>query len=106
MNFTGPVEDRIAIRELCDQYCSGVMSKDAAMWSETWAEDAEWIHTGISTKGKAAIVAESSKIMDSYSAGAFFSNLGSTHITGHRATGRCHQFELFFFANGPAWFLS
>ena len=106
MNFTGPLEDRIAIRELCDQYCDGVMSKDLAMWGATWAEDAEWTSRGVTTKGRAAIVAETAKIMDSFSVGAFFCNLGRTHVDGLSATGRCYHVEYFFFADGPAWFLT
>jgi uncharacterized protein (TIGR02246 family) len=106
MNFTGPLEDRIAIRELCDQYCDGVMSKDMPMWGATWAEDAEWVARGQTVKGRAAIVAESTKILDSVSGGLFFRNLGRTHVDGNRATGRSYHMEVFFFVDGPAWFMT
>lgn len=42
MPFTGPVEDRIAIRELMDTHAHGVMMKDAEIWGSIWAEDAYW----------------------------------------------------------------
>jgi len=106
MNFTGPLEDRIAIRELCDQYCDATMSRDMGMWAETWAADAEWVRQGTVIRGRDAVVADAKKIVDSYSAGMFFCNLGRTHVTGDRATGRSYHFELFFFADGPAWFLT
>jgi SnoaL-like domain len=106
MNFTGPLEDRIAIRELCEQYCDGVMSRDMAMWGVTWAEDAEWTTRGNTIKSRASIVAEAARIIDSASAGFFFCNLGRTHIDGNRGTGRCYHVEIFWFADGPAWFLT
>lgn len=40
MAFSGPLEDRIAIRELMNTHAHGVMTKDAAIWSTIWAEDA------------------------------------------------------------------
>ena len=106
MNFTGPLEDRIAIRELHDQYCDATMSRDMAMWGATWAEDGEWVLSGGVIKGREKVVATAKKAVDSYSAGLFFRNLGRTHIDGDRATGRSYQVELFFFADGPAWFLT
>ena len=42
MAFTGPLEDRIAIRELMDTHAHGVMAKDAELWGSMWADDAFW----------------------------------------------------------------
>jgi hypothetical protein len=42
MPFTGPLEDRIAIRELMDTHAHGVMSKDPEVWGAIWADDASW----------------------------------------------------------------
>lgn len=42
MAFTGPLEDRIAIRELMDTHAHGVMTKDPDVWGSVWAEDAFW----------------------------------------------------------------
>ncbi|GGD33371.1 nuclear transport factor 2 family protein [Croceicoccus pelagius] len=42
MAFTGPLEDRIAIREVMETYAYGVMTKDAEVWAATWADDAYW----------------------------------------------------------------
>ncbi len=42
MAFTGPLEDRVAIRELFETYAHGVMTKDPELWGSTWAEDAYW----------------------------------------------------------------
>ena len=42
MPFTGPLEDRIAIRELMNTHAHGVMTRDAEVWGSIWAEDAYW----------------------------------------------------------------
>jgi hypothetical protein len=42
MPFTGPIEDRTAIRELMDTHAHGVMTKDAELWGSIWADDAYW----------------------------------------------------------------
>lgn len=42
MAFTGPLEDRLAIRELMNTHAHGVMTKDPEIWGSIWAEDAFW----------------------------------------------------------------
>ena len=42
MPFTGPLEDRIAIREMYDSYADGANRMDRAMWLSVWANDAVW----------------------------------------------------------------
>jgi len=39
MAFTGPFEDRLAIRELVDSYGDAVARNDAQAWGANWAED-------------------------------------------------------------------
>ena len=42
MPFSGPTEDRLAIRELMDIYADAVNQRDTALWASTWAEDSAW----------------------------------------------------------------
>ncbi|EED34230.1 conserved hypothetical protein [Luminiphilus syltensis NOR5-1B] len=42
MAFTGPLEDRLAIRELMNTHAHGVMTKDPEIWGSIWAEEAHW----------------------------------------------------------------
>ena len=42
MPFTGPLEDRIAIRELMNTHAHGVMTRDVEVWGSIWADDAYW----------------------------------------------------------------
>ena len=69
MAFTGPLEDRVLIRELMETYACGVMERDEALWAGTWADDAYWALPEFPDlggfEGKAAIVsawAESMKV--------------------------------------------
>ncbi|MDA1207809.1 MAG: nuclear transport factor 2 family protein, partial [Proteobacteria bacterium] len=42
MSSSGPIEDRLSIRELVDSYNDAVMRFDGDAWSANWAEDAVW----------------------------------------------------------------
>lgn len=42
MPYTGPFEDRLAIRELLETYADAVTRRDAEAWGSTWAEDGHW----------------------------------------------------------------
>lgn len=70
MPFTGPAEDRLAIRELLEAYADAVCRSDAEDWGATWADDAEWSLPDYpeigTTKGKAAIVAMWTEAMKAY----------------------------------------
>ena len=61
MPFTGPAEDRLALRELLETYADAVTRCDAQAWGDTWAEDAQWSLPDYpeigTTQGRAAIVA-------------------------------------------------
>ena len=42
MISSGPIEDRLAIRELVDSYNDAVMRTDGEAWAENWRDDATW----------------------------------------------------------------
>jgi hypothetical protein len=43
MPFSGPAEDRLAIRDLIDAYADAVTRNDGHARASTWAEDGEWL---------------------------------------------------------------
>ena len=90
MVFTGPTEDRLAIRELLETYADAVTRCDAAAWGATWAEDAEWSLPDYpeigTTSGRAAIVAMWVEAMKHYPGIIFQAWPGSIEIDGDRAT--------------------
>lgn len=105
MPFTGPLEDRILIRELIETYAHGVMTRDAGLWADCWAEDAywalpEWPDLG-GFAGKAAIVAGWVESMKAYGLDGctkpmiYVATPGSIVVDGDRATAIAYTSEIF-----------
>ena len=47
MISSGPLEDRIAIRELVESYNDAVMRFDGDAWADNWRDDATWHLPGV-----------------------------------------------------------
>lgn len=105
MAFAGPIEDRLAIRELVETYSHGVMTKDADLWGSTWADDAHWAlpeFPGLDGfDGKAAIVAgwvESLKVYGLENCTKpmiYVSTPGEIAVDGDRASAIIYTSEIF-----------
>jgi ketosteroid isomerase-like protein len=88
MPFKGPVEDRLAIRELCAQYGDAVHRHDEAGYAAHWADDATWSHPELGTQvGRAAITAACAKAMADFPMIHFLSMLGALEVSGEAAKG-------------------
>lgn len=98
MTFTGPIEDRLAIRELLDDYCDCVNRNDAQAWSLNWAEDATWALPDYpdygEIRGRDAIVAAWVDMMAHYPGIVFISTMGTTRIDGDRADVRSYTSDV------------
>lgn len=99
MPFTGPIEDRVAIRELLETYADAVTQRDAAAWGATWAADAEWSLPDYpeigTTKGRDAIVAMWIEAMKYYPGIMFEAWPGSIEVSGDRAIMRSYTSEVY-----------
>lgn len=99
MPFTGPAEDRLAIRELLDTYADAVTRCDADAWAATWAEEAEWSLPDYpeigTTTGRAAIVAMWVEAMKGFPGIMFEAWPGAIAIDGERATMRSYTSEVY-----------
>jgi ketosteroid isomerase-like protein len=99
MPFTGPAEDRLAIRELLEAYADAVCRYDAHDWSATWADDAEWSLPDYpeigTTRGKSAIVAMWTEAMKGYPGIRFQAWPGSIEVNGDHATMRSYTAEVY-----------
>jgi hypothetical protein len=99
-HFNGPIEDRLAIRELLDSYSDAVIRRDQILWSSCWAMNASW-HLGSQIiVGRDAILshwidmkANSRGIKSSYTR-AFFNFPGAVNIDGDKAQGWSYTNEL------------
>jgi len=99
MPFTGPAEDRLAIRELLETYADAVSRCDAAGWGECWAEDAVWSMPDYpqfpDTVGKAAIVATWIEAMKGYPGIMFEAWPGAIDVDGDTAVVRSWTSEVY-----------
>lgn len=99
MPFTGPVEDRLAIRELIDAYADAVNRNDPVAWGETWAEDAVWSLPDYpqwgDKQGRAKIVETWVDAMAHYPGIVFIGSVGSIEVDGDRAQVRSYTSEVY-----------
>jgi len=90
----GPLEDRLAIRELVESYNDAVMRSDAEAWGANWAEDATWSLPGMGpVTGRAQIVAAWQQAMSAFSFVGFFASAGPMTVDGDHAHATWYQQE-------------
>lgn len=94
MTFTGPLEDRLAIRELLETYADAVFRRDAEAWGATWAADGVWMLMGMEVRGRDTIVAAWKQAMSAFEVAAFYATPGALAVAGDRADGRCYTIEV------------
>ncbi len=92
--FSGPVEDRLAIRELSDTYGDGVVRMDAETWGSVWAQDATWDFMGQLIEGREAIVGMWNGAMSQFDAVSFCGVPASIEVDGNTATSRIQTQEI------------
>lgn len=100
--FTGPLEDRVAIRELNDTYGDGVVRVDADTWGTVWDDDAHWDLMGHAVDGKDAIVGFWKQAMTGFEAVSFTCVPASIEIDGDKAASRVQTQEIMRMADGKS----
>ena len=99
MAFSGPLEDRLAIRELLDTYADAVERVDADAWGQTWAEESEWSMPDYpefpTTNGRAAITALWVEAMKHYPGVHFHAWPGEIVVEGDHACVRTYTAETY-----------
>lgn len=99
MPYSGPFEDRLAIRELLEAYADAVTRRDPEAWGATWAEDGEWSLPDYpelgTTKGREAVVAMWIEAMKAYPGIMFEAWPGAIEIDGDRAVMRSYTAETY-----------
>lgn len=94
MISSGPVEDRLAIRELVESYNDAVMRHDGDAWGANWAEDGSWtLPGGSAVDGRDNIRAAWEGAMSRFSFVGFFASAGPIIVDGDNATGTWYQQE-------------
>ena len=113
MNFKGPLEDRIAIRELMETYSDAVTRRDWRQWASVWLDSREcrWMLPSMAEwarfVGKEAIVDEWKKMMNQFHGDSSDPNQisqitapGSIIVEGNNATARAYTTEFFVVPDG------
>ncbi len=93
MISTGPLEDRIAIRELVESYNDAVMRFDEAAWAENWTDDATWDTGNGPLTGKDVFVPAWREAMSNFSFVGFFASAGPITVDGDTAHATWYQQE-------------
>jgi len=98
-NFTGPLEDRMAIREVLETYADAVNRVDEELWVSIWVEDSHWDlshypELGI-VEGKDAIVALWRGAMPHYPKLSFMISVGMIQVDGDVAQARTYISEVY-----------
>ena len=93
MTYAGSIEDRLAIRELLETYNDAVFRRDKEAWTNTWAEDAEWVLLGNPISGRDNIVQAWLGAMGTFSYVGFFATPGSIIVSDDTAQTRVYVRE-------------
>jgi len=98
-NFTGPLEDRVAIREVIETYADAVNRHDEELWASLWVEDSHWDLShypdlGV-VHGKEAIVALWRDAMPAYPQLSFMVTVGAIKVDGDRAEAHTYISEVY-----------
>jgi ketosteroid isomerase-like protein len=100
--FTGPAEDRLAIRERIETYSHAVFLHDADLWISNWAEEAVWRlpSIGIDISGRDKIRAAWEQAMSGFAMAGFFAVPGAIEVNGDTATARSYTQEILVLKDG------
>jgi uncharacterized protein (TIGR02246 family) len=106
MPFTGPIEDRNAIRELYDIYADGANRGDRAAWLGCYAADAVWKTHYFELTGREAIGRQYDEIMENVADTTFFTQIGSIEVAGDSARTRAFCAESLLQKTGGSYELT
>ena len=98
-NYTGPLEDRIAIRELMESYADAVNRADRALMTSLWAEDGHWDlshypQLGV-VSGRDAVMELWASAMPAYPELSFIAMPGMIQVDGDTAVARTYFSEVY-----------
>lgn len=100
MSFTGPIADRLAIRELYGTYSDTTSRADREGWLACWADDCRWVNRVFDLSGKAALSAQWDGFWQDYRAFAFYAEIGMIAADGERARSRATTQEIVWLKDG------
>lgn len=103
MAFTGPIEDRLAIRERYDAYSDAATHGDEEAYLACWAEDGLRIGQGAEVRGKAALRTQWRQLWTMLDKMGFFAAPGAIEVSGDHATAHANCREIIRLKSGEIW---
>jgi len=100
MAFSGPLEDRLAIRELYGSYADCAFRQDREGFLACWRGDGTWSTPFGEFTGHAALSAQWETIWQTMQSMGFFTEIGAIAVTGDQATGRVWCREILHLPDG------
>lgn len=94
MAFTGPLEDRIAIRDLYGSYADCAFRQARQDFLDCWCADGVWSTPFGEVAGRAALEAQWDTIWQTFDSMGFFTEVGSIEVAADRAQGRAYCREI------------
>ena len=100
MAFTGPIEDRLAIRELYGTYADCSWRGDRELWISCFTEDGSWKSHLFDVTGHEALLATWDGLWKDWETVGFLGEIGSIAIEGDTAQVRSYAREVVLMKNG------
>lgn len=100
MAFKGPLEDRIAIRDLMGAYADATFRQDVEAWLACFTQDAVRAQGAREVRGTVELRAMWDKVWSILDRMAFFTEVGAIEVDGDRATARAWCREILFLKGG------
>lgn len=100
MPFTGPIEDRMLIRERMSAYADSMFSKDLEGWLSHFAEDIVWRFGDSERHGREEMRASWPNLWEPLKAMGLFVEVASIEVEGDRARAKCYSRQIFFHKDG------
>ncbi|PEQ14309.1 hypothetical protein B2G71_01525 [Novosphingobium sp. PC22D] len=94
MAFSGPIEDRLAIRELYDTYGDASWRGDGDQWLACFAEDGRWRSHLFDVQGHEALRATWDGLWKDWTDVAFVGLVGAIAVEGDSAVCRSYAREI------------
>jgi ketosteroid isomerase-like protein len=103
MAFKGPIEDRLAIRDLYGLYADASSRGSREDFLACWADDCLWTTHLFSRSGKAELGQQWDALWENFASLGFLSEIGAIEVDGDRATARCLASETIRLTSGGVY---
>jgi uncharacterized protein (TIGR02246 family) len=103
MAFTGPMEERLAIRDLYGTYTDASSRGDRESWLACFTKDGEWNTHLFKASGSEGLRRQWDALWANFKSVSFMSEVGMIQITGDSATARAYTREVVLLADGKIY---